>query len=75
MAGDVRVADGVRTVKHTGNKDEAVAGIACLILPVPPDKVVRRISAPSHMGHDGANQNGNEDTGDDKEHARITDGR
>lgn len=75
MRNAVGAADGKCAVEHTGSKDESVAGVSCLVDPVLPHKVVRRMMEALRAGHGGAGDNGDDDAGNDEEDAKRPDGR
>lgn len=64
-------ANSVGTVKHTGNKNEAIARVPSRVCPGPPNILVRRIRDAVGMGHASADNNGDEHTGQDEEPSEI----
>lgn len=75
MRGAVRGSNTVSAVEHSCNKDEPLARIPRSILPFAPDKVVGRVRLTIHIGHDCTDDDGDEDTGKDEKHAKISDVR
>lgn len=71
MRGAIRSSHTVSTVEHSCNKDKPLTLVASSVLPFVPDKVVGRIRLAVHMRHDRADDDGDEDTGEDKEHAQV----
>lgn len=73
MRGAVRSSHTVSTVKHSCNKNESLTLVAGSILPFVPDKVIGRIRLAVDMGHDCADNDRNENTSENKEHAQVAD--
>lgn len=73
VRGAVGSSHTVSTVKHSSHKDKPLILIASSILPFAPDKVVGRIWLAVDMRHDRADDDRDEDTSEDKEHAQIAD--
>lgn len=65
-------ADGISTVKHASEKNEAVARVSRFILPFCPDERIRRISCAirSPTGHNGAYDNCDEKIRYDEERSK-----
>lgn len=60
MGDGVGCADGVGAVEHAGDKNKTVAGVAGLVGPVVPDKGVGGVRGAVAAGHDGADDDGDE---------------
>lgn len=71
MGRAVRCANGVGTVKHTGNENETIARVPSRVRPGPPNILVRGIRDAVDMGHAGADNNGDENTGQDEEPSQV----
>lgn len=73
MRGAIGSSHTVSTVEHSCDKDKPLTLVARSILPFAPDKVVGRIRLAVDMGHDCADDNRNEDTSKNEEHAQVAD--
>lgn len=73
MRGAVSVSNTVRTIQHSSNENEPLARISSPIGPLAPDEVISCIRLAVHMGHNRADNNGDKDTSQDEEHAKIAD--
>jgi len=67
----VRGTDGVGTVQHAHDKDEALLRVVGPVGPLLPDIVVGAIPDAVDVGHYGADDDGDEDTGQNEEHADV----
>lgn len=65
----------VGSVEHTGNKDKALTRISGVVLPTAPDIFACGIASALDMGHDRTHDDGDQHTGQDEEHPKITDMR
>lgn len=72
VGGAVRGADTVSTVEHTHDKDEALLLVASSVVPGLPDILVGHVSGTVDMGHHSADNDGDEDTSQNEEHANVT---
>lgn len=68
----VRGTDTVSTVEHTHDKDEALLRVTSRVLPVLPNILVGHVSSTVDMRHHSADNDGDEDTRQDEEHANVT---
>ena len=64
MSNDVRCTNRKRTVQHPQQEYESIARVSCAVLPVLPDRISACIRLVIDMRHDGADQDGNEDSRD-----------
>ncbi len=64
-------ANSVGPVKHTGNEDETIARVPGRVCPGPPDVLVCGIGDAVDMGHAGADNNGDQHTGQDEEPSEV----
>lgn len=69
MTDKIRGSDGKGAVEHPCNENEPVARISSRIRPILPHKVMRRVARTSDGGHNGADDNGDEDTDQDENSA------
>jgi len=69
MGDCIRSADSVGAIEHASDEDEAVGGVACSIRPFVPHERVWGVSHAGCGGHDGADDDGDNDTGEDKKAA------
>jgi hypothetical protein len=70
----LRCSNSKCSVEHTSAENEAVTSPASLVLPVFPYEVAARISLSCSAGHDGTDQDGDEDTSQDQKQADLCDG-
>lgn len=71
----VRGSDTVSTVEHTHHKDETLLLVASLVIPLLPYIVVGVVGGTVDVWHDSADNDRDENTSEDEEHASITDVR
>lgn len=69
MGDQIRGTDGISTVEHSQQENEAVALVSGLILPVPPDGMVGSIAFTGDMRQYRTHYNGHKDPNDDEEAA------
>lgn len=73
MGGTIRVPNTVCTIQHASNKNESLALVSSPVLPGTPDEIVGRIRLVVDVRHGGTDDDGDEDTGQNKEHADVAD--
>ena len=71
MSRTVGGANTVSTIKHSGDKDKAIARVAGAVRPGAPDFLVRRVGQVLYMRHDRANENRDKHTTQDQKHAQV----
>lgn len=71
MRDAIRRPECVGTIEHSSQKCESIAGVACFIFPIFPDKSIRCIRCAIDMWHHAADDNGNYHACNHKEHAQI----
>ena len=54
------------SVDHARQEDESSTRVACLVGPVGPHEVIRLVATASYAGHDGANDNDDEEPRDNE---------
>lgn len=73
MGRTIRCAHAVGAVEHSSHEDESLTRVSGLVGPRPPDVVIGGVRESVDMGHNGTDDDGNEDTGKDEETADVPD--
>ena len=73
VRGAIRGSDTVGTVQHAHDEDEALLRVVGLVGPFLPHGVVGAVFEAVDMRHHSAHDDGDEDAGQDQEHANVTD--